>query len=78
MTASVLTVPQPATRVAFLISSGYGRVKATRHKYVETREAEFVTSNGEPTTPIWEFMFQCEETGEIRRWGYEYRMQVAN
>lgn len=59
-------LPKPATRTAFLVSTGITIPTPTKHKYVETRECELLGPGG---GPAYEFVFECQETGMQRRWG---------
>lgn len=61
--------PRPLKSVAFLVSAGYERPRATRHIYIETAPATL--KDGQK---IWEHIFACEESGVKRRWGYEARL----
>ena len=59
------------TTRALLTSVGYNHQKWTKHKY---SHSELVTlpgaSKGETITGLGHF-FRCEETGELRRWGFD-------
>ncbi len=57
------------TKRALLASAGYNFRKWTRHVY---SYSELVTlqCDGIPTTGLGHF-FRCEETGEVRRWGFD-------
>ncbi len=59
--------PVPQTLFAFLPSKGYPRPKATLHKFLETREC--IISKTGTRADAYEFIFECTETGEERRWG---------
>lgn len=65
--------PRPVTITAYLVSSGYGIPKATKHVYHESRAATLPQSRGIPAQAIWEHIFRCTQTGALRRWGYEKR-----
>ena len=66
------------TTRAVLASAGYNYQKATRHKY---SHSELVTlqghSKGETVTGMGHF-FRCEETGELRRWGFDVTFAKDN
>jgi hypothetical protein len=64
------TRPRPERFTVCIPSNGYGSPRATRHKYVATRETTFEGPHG---GPAYEFIFRCEETGEERRYGYQMR-----
>lgn len=61
--------PIPTTKIAYLPSAGYGASRATKHKYVQTRETVVPGPRGE----AGEHLYRCEETGEVRRWGLSDR-----
>ena len=66
--------PIPTTKTAYLVSAGYAEPRATRHVYVETRAVIIPGPGGE----AWEFLYKCEQTGEVRRWGAERRFEITN
>lgn len=59
------------TTVAFLPSAGYNYRKCTSHVYAHS---ELVTlpgaTKGAKITGLGH-MFKCQETGELRRWGFD-------
>ncbi len=57
------------TRSALLSSAGYNHQKWTRHKYAHSEIVTLKGSNGDITGLA--HMFRCEETGELRRWGFD-------
>lgn len=71
--------PKPQNLTPLLVSQGYGAVRWTRHKYVETRPAHLLDREGRPMRDgeIWEHIFECTETGEERRWGNAERNVTA-
>lgn len=70
--------PKPFTTWAFLPSRGYGRPRATLHKYTETREAS-ISKESSGKVDGYEFIFTCTETGVERRWGTtNLRIGVTN
>ncbi len=55
---------EPDTKFALLPSTMAGR--ATRHHYHDTVEIESLADG----CRSFEFLFACEVTGALRRWGY--------
>ncbi len=65
-----MTKPMPERRHdVMIISAGFVDPKPTKHDFVETRECVLPGPDGN----AWEFLFKCQETGEIRRYGVEDR-----
>lgn len=64
--------PPVQTTVAQLSSAGYNYRKFTKHTY---SHSEMVTVpsrlKGEPPLTGLGHFFRCEETGELRRWGFD-------
>lgn len=59
------------TTEALLASAGYNYHKWTRHKYSHSELVTLPSSvKGETTMGLGHF-FRCQETGELRRWGFE-------
>jgi hypothetical protein len=59
------------TTSAILPSAGYNYRKATRHFYTHSELVTLPTVRaGETVTGLGHF-FRCEETKEIRRWGFD-------
>lgn len=54
---------------ALLPSVGLNERRATLHKYSHS-EMITIKRNGETLTGLGHF-YRCEETGELRRWGFD-------
>lgn len=76
----MIKVPVPETKRAILWNTALQR--PTRHRFVTTMECtvpQFHDDDGNPVKdelgdpvgggPAWEFIFECLESGEQRRWG---------
>lgn len=57
------------TKRAVLTSAGYNYRKWTKHVYSHS-ELVTLAVNGTPVTGLGHF-FRCEETKELRRWGFD-------
>lgn len=60
-------LPIPTTTEVLLPSAGINR--ATRHMYSHTEEVPFTDERGKPDGTAHAFVFKCQATGALRRWG---------
>jgi hypothetical protein len=59
------------TTSALLSSAGYNHQKWTRHKYSHSELVTLPGAKGSAEVAGLGHMFRCEETGELRRWGFD-------
>lgn len=59
------------TKFAFLPSAGLNERRATRHVYVGSEIVHIPVRSGAPSVTGIAHNYRCEETGEIRRWGFD-------
>jgi len=64
------------TKTALLTSAGYNHRKWTRHTYSHS-DLVTIATNGVPVTGLGHF-FRCEETKELRRWGFDITFAKDN
>lgn len=58
------------TKRALLASAGYNYNKWTRHTYAYSEVITLPRLVGGDVTGLAHY-FKCEETGEVRRWGFD-------
>jgi hypothetical protein len=59
------------TTEALLPSAGYSYMRWTRHKYVRSEVITLPAVTPGFTLTGLGHMFRCQETGELRRWGFD-------
>lgn len=69
---------QVETLTAILPSAGYNYNKATRHTYSHSEVATLPAATAGLMLTGVAHMFKCEETGELRRWGFDVSIPKDN
>jgi hypothetical protein len=59
----------PDNKHPLLPSAGFDLMKSTRHKFIGFEKITIKYTTGE--RPANGLIFECEETGARRRWGYQ-------
>ena len=59
------------TTEAILPSKGYNYNKCTKHKYSHSEVMTLPAATAGYTLTGVAHVFKCQETGELRRWGFE-------